>query len=66
MLGPAGHAGLEKGAIDDQLATALNQVEEIGLALGPDEFVLLLSTASHGIRRRSAASLSRDRVSSFP
>ena len=42
MLGPAEHSGLEKGAIDDQLPTALEQVEQANLALGPIEFVCLL------------------------
>ena len=42
MLGPAGHAGLEKGAIDDQLTATVEQVEQARLALGPVELVLLL------------------------
>src|SRR3989441_2185198 len=42
MLGPAGHAGLEEGAVDDQLTAAVEQVEQARLALGPVEFVLLL------------------------
>ena len=42
VLGPAEHAGLEEGAIDDQLTAALEQVEQANLALGPVELVLLL------------------------
>ena len=42
MLGPAVHAGLEEGAVDDQLTAALEQVEQARLALGPVELVLLL------------------------
>src|SRR5215475_1722737 len=42
VLGPAEHPGLEKGAIDDQLPAALEQVEQANLTLGPVELVLLL------------------------
>ena len=28
VLGPAEHSGLEKGAIDDQLTAALEQIEQ--------------------------------------
>jgi len=42
MLGPAEHAGLEEGAIDDQLRAALEQIEQANPTLGPFEFVLLL------------------------
>src|SRR5260370_476385 len=42
VLGPAEHAGLEEGAIDDQLPAAFEQVEQANLALGPVELVLLL------------------------
>ena len=36
------HAGLEEGAVDDQLTAAVEQVEQARLALGPVELVLLL------------------------
>ena len=42
MLRPAVHAGLEEGAIDDQLTAALEQVEQARLALGSVERVCLL------------------------
>src|SRR6266566_4426338 len=42
MVGPAEHAGFEEGAVDDQLAAALEQVEQARFALGPVELVLLL------------------------
>src|SRR5215472_8166104 len=42
MVGPAEHAGLKEGAIEDQLSAALEQIEQAYLALGPIEFVLLL------------------------
>src|SRR5262245_47103315 len=42
MFGPAVHAGLEEGAIDDQLPPAVEQVEQARLALGTVELVLLL------------------------
>src|SRR5271167_3595995 len=42
VLGPAEHAGLEEGAIDDQLTAALEQIEQAYLALGSVELVLLL------------------------
>src|SRR6516165_1856212 len=42
VLGPAEHSGLEEGAIDDQLPTPLEQVEQANLTLGPVELVLLL------------------------
>ena len=64
MLGPTEHAGLEEGAIDDQLPTALEQIEQAGLAIWPLE-LYAFSTAIHGIRRRSAASASRARVRAF-
>ena len=41
VVGPAEHPGLEEGAIDDQLAAALEQVEQAHLALGPVELILL-------------------------
>src|SRR5436189_5695540 len=43
MLGPAFHAGLEEGAVDDQLTAAVEQVEQARLAPGPVELVLLLN-----------------------
>src|ERR1700693_2421262 len=42
MLGPPEHAGLEEGAVHDQLTAALEQVEQAHLALRPIELVLLL------------------------
>src|SRR5262245_25793024 len=42
MFGPAVHAGLKEGAIDDQLPPAVEQVEQARLALGTVELVLLL------------------------
>src|SRR5262249_5464897 len=48
MFGPAAHAGLKEGAIDDQLPPAVEQVEQARLALGTVELVLLL----HGQPRR--------------
>ena len=51
MLGPAEHAGLEEGAIDDQLPAALEQVLQAHLAFGPLELVLLL----HGHPRHPPA-----------
>src|SRR5262249_26411954 len=42
MLGPAEDAGLEEGAVDDQLTAAFEQVEQAHPALGPVELVGLL------------------------
>ena len=42
MVGPAEHAGLEERAIDDQLAAALEQIEQTRLAVGPDELIGLV------------------------
>src|SRR5271165_3860729 len=42
VLGPPEHPRFEEGAIDDQLAAALEQIEQAYLALGSVEFVLLL------------------------
>ena len=42
MLGPTVHAGLEKGAVDDQLTAATEQVEQARLSVGPVELVLRL------------------------
>src|SRR5277367_88336 len=42
VLRPAEHPGLEEGAIDDQLAAALEQIEQAYLALGSVKLVLLL------------------------
>ena len=42
VLGPAVHAGLEEGAVDDQLTAAVEQVEQARPAVGPVERVLLL------------------------
>src|SRR5207247_11312382 len=41
MLGPAEHTGLEEGAVDDQLTTAVKEVEQAHLALRPVQLVLL-------------------------
>src|SRR5438128_12596083 len=49
MLGPTDHARLEEGAVDDQLTSAVEQVEQAHLAFGPVELVLLL----HGQPRHS-------------
>jgi hypothetical protein len=42
MFGPAGDAGLEEGAIDDQLTAAVEQVEQARCALRPVELVVLV------------------------
>jgi hypothetical protein len=42
VLGPSVHAGLEEGAVDDQLAAPLEQVEQAGRAVRALEAVLLL------------------------
>ncbi len=42
VVGPAEHAGLEEGAINDQLTAALEQVKQARFAAGPVELVLLL------------------------
>jgi hypothetical protein len=42
VVGPADHAGLEEGAVDDQLAAALEQVEQAGPAAGAGELVRLV------------------------
>src|SRR5438067_4050365 len=42
MLGPAFHAGLEEGAVNDQLTAAVEQVEQARLAPGSVELVRLL------------------------
>ena len=59
MLGPTLHAGLEEGAIDDQLTATIEQVEQARLALGTVELVLLL----HG-QPRHPATLGGQRVTS--
>src|SRR5688572_16867185 len=51
MVGPSLHAGLEEGAIDDQLTAPLEHVEQACLAIGSVEFVLLL----HGQPRHAPA-----------
>ncbi len=51
---------LEEGATDDQLPAAFEQVEQATLPLGPSNSYFF-SIAIHGIRRRSAASASRER-----
>src|ERR1700687_1320354 len=42
VLRPAEHPWLEEGAIDDQLAAALEQIEQAYTALGSVELVLLV------------------------
>src|SRR5215472_4857481 len=42
VLGPAEHARLKESAVDDQLTTAFEQVEQAHLTLGPVELVRLL------------------------
>ena len=42
MIGPAEHAGLEKRAVDDQLAAAFEQIDQARLALRSLERVALL------------------------
>ena len=64
LLGPAEHPGFEEGAIDDQLTPAFEQVKQARLAARSVEFYAF-STAIQGIRRRSAASASRDRIWAF-
>ena len=59
MFGPADHAGLEEGAVDDQLPATVEQVEQTRLALGPLELVILL----HG-QPRHPATLGGQRVTS--
>src|ERR1700678_1545490 len=44
MLGPGEGPGLEEGAVDDQLAAALEQIEQAYLALGSVELVLLVDS----------------------
>src|ERR1700740_3384833 len=57
VLGPAENAGLEEGAVDDQLTAALEQIEQAYLALGTVELVLLV----HGHPRNPPA-FGRQRV----
>ena len=42
MFGPADHARLEEGPVNDQLMAAVEQVEQTSLALGALEVVLFL------------------------
>jgi hypothetical protein len=57
MIRPAEHAGLEEGAVDDQLPAALEQIDQVYFAIGPVELVLLLhrhprhapALGSHGV-----------------
>jgi len=42
MIGPAEDTGVEEGAIDDQLPTVLEKIEQACLTLGSVELVLLL------------------------
>src|SRR5262249_25555953 len=43
MFRPAVHTGLEKRAVDDQLMTTFEEVEQPGLTVRAVEFVLLLN-----------------------
>jgi len=56
--------GSEEGAVEDQLTTALKQVEQARLALGPSKSYFFL-TASHGIRRARPLTRPRARVKAF-
>ena len=51
MLGPAGHAGLEEEAVDDQLTASLEQVEQARRAVRALKGVVLL----HGHSRHPPA-----------
>jgi hypothetical protein len=42
MLGPTEYAGLEEGAVDDELTAPVEQVKQARVALRPVERVLLL------------------------
>ena len=57
VLGPAAHARLVEGAVDDQLAAAVEQVGEARLAIRPLEHIVLL----HG-HPRHPPTLGRQRV----
>ena len=57
MFGPAVHTGLEKGAVDDQLTTAVEQVKQARLAFRSVELVRLF----HG-QPRHPPTLSGQRV----
>jgi hypothetical protein len=59
MLGPAFHTGLEERAVNNQLATAVEQVGQARLPFGPVELVFLF----HGHPRHPPA-LGRQRVTS--
>src|SRR5450755_817011 len=59
MLGPTVHAGLEKRAVDHQLAAPLKQVEEADLTLGGVERVVFLDA-----HPRHGATLGGERVTS--
>src|SRR5215813_7796792 len=56
VVGPAEHPGLEEGAIDDQLPTAFEKVEQANLTLGSLELMLLHR------RPRHAATLGGQRI----
>jgi hypothetical protein len=61
VLGPAKDAGLEEGAINDQLPAPLEQIEQARVALRPLELVCRLD----GHPRHSAAIASREWVNAF-
>src|SRR5207237_1583634 len=51
MLGPAFCAGLNEGAVDDQLATTLKEAQQVDLAVGSVEYVFRI----HGQPRHPAS-----------
>ena len=57
MLGPTEHAGLEEGAVNDELSAPVEQVKQARLALRPVKHVILF----HGQPRHPPA-LSGQRV----
>jgi RNA polymerase sigma-70 factor (ECF subfamily) len=64
LVRPAPDVRVVEEPVDDQLAAALEEIEQARLAVRAVERVVL-STSIRGIRRRFAASASRARVSSF-
>ena len=57
VIGPAVHVGLDEGAVDDQLTSALEQAQQVDLAVGPVELVVLVDG-----QPRHPPSLRRERV----
>ena len=64
VLGPSMHARVDEGAVNDQLAPPIEEVQQADRALRSLELIVLLDRV-HGIRRRWAASASRALVCSF-